>query len=153
MSPHVSYNPEAANRAFLPQAGTYGPGCEHEADVTIYSVKVAEPDSPDAPFDDKKCEKDSYTVWNFQVVYDGKVVFARSRAQANTMPNSGSKNLAWFANLGLQPTESPDGTLGFDLDKLTGLKCRIKVGKPRQNKEDASIWYTGAVSDVFGLGS
>lgn len=148
----ISYNPKSANRAFLPQAGLYGPNRENEADVTIFSVALAEPGKPEAPFDDKNCEKDSYTVWTFRVVFNGTVVFARSRAQANTLENMGSKNLAWFANLGVQPTATDDsGNSAFDIDSLVGRKCAVRVGKPRQDKNDPSIWYTGDVLDVFGL--
>jgi hypothetical protein len=149
----VGYNPDAANRAFLEQAGVYGPGCENEAEVTIFSVGLAEPGTMDAPFDDKECEKDSYTVWTFQVVHDGKVCFVRSRAQANTLANMGSKNLAWFNNLGLQPTDQDQhGNPAYNLDQLTGTKCCVRVSKPRQNREDPSVWYSGSVVDVFPVG-
>jgi hypothetical protein len=142
--PKIMYNPEAANRPFLPNAGIYGSGCDHEADVTVYSVKLAEPGSMEAPFDDKDCRNDTYTVWTFQVAYEGNMVFARSRAQANTKPNSGSKNIAWIENLGFQVTDE------FDTDLLVGRKCRVKIAKPRQDKEDPTVWYTGSVVDVYG---
>lgn len=147
----VTYNPESAKRAFLPNAGTYGPGCEHEADVTIFEVALAEPGSLDAPFDDKECEKDSYTVWQFQVVHQGVVLFARSRAQANTLPNMGSKNIPWLNNLGVVPTGDEDGYPRYDLSKLSGIKCAIRVAAPRQNKKDPTEWFTGAVIDVFSV--
>lgn len=149
--PNISYNPAASNRPFLPQAGLYGPGCENEADVTVYSVALAEPDSIDAPFEDKLCQKDSYTVWTFQVAYQGNVMFARSRAQANTLPNSGSRNIAWFQNLGVLSTEGGDGNVSFNPEEAVGKKCRIRVAKPRQDKNDPAVWYTGSVVDVFGL--
>lgn len=147
----ISYNPASANRAFLPQAGLYGPGCENEADVTVYSVALAAPDSIDAPFDDKHCERDSYTIWTFQVAFGGSMLFARSRAQANTLPNMGSKNIAWFQNLGVMGETMADGSVEFDPQIAVGKKCRIRVAKPRADKQDPSVWYTGAVVDVFGL--
>ena len=149
--PNVSYHPQAALRPFLPQAGLYGPDQDHEAKVVVYKVALAEAGSIDAPFADKQCTKDSYTVWQFQVIYDGTMMFVRSRAQANTLANSGSKNLAWFTNLGLVPTDDEDGNPSYDLDKLVGTECIIKVAKPNQDKEDASVWYSGAVVDVFGM--
>lgn len=150
--PQVSYNPRSADRAYLPHAGIYGEGQEHEASVKVYSVELAKPDSLDAPFDDKKCEKDSYTVWAFQVIYAGKSLIVRSRAQANTLPDMGSKNLAWMENLGLASIgETDEGHPIYDTDKLVGQKCAIKVTKPRPDKEDPNTWYTGAVTDVFGL--
>lgn len=149
--PGISYNPEASKRAFLPQAGLYGAGCDYEADVTVYSVALAEPGSIDAPFEDKDCAKDSYTVWTFQVAYGGSVLFARSRAQANTLPNMGSKNIAWFQNLGVLAKENPDGSVEFDPALAVGKKCRIRVAKPRPAKDDPGTYYTGSVVDVFGL--
>lgn len=151
MSPVIQYNPESAKRPFLPNAGIYGPDCENEADVTVFSVLLAEPDSLEAPFTDKLCEKDSYTVWTFQVAFGDTLLFARSRAQANTLPNMGSKNIAWYQNLGIRASQGADGTVGFSSEEAVGKKCRIRVAKPRQDKEDPTIWYTGTVVDVFGL--
>ena len=148
----VSYNPKSADRPYLPHAGIYGAGQENEADVTVFSAELAKPGSMDAPFDDKQCERDSYTVWQFRVIYDGALVFARSRAQANTLANMGSKNMAWLAALGVEPTGEDDaGNPEYDLDKVSGLKCAIKVAAPKQKKDDPTIWYNGAVVDIFGL--
>ena len=152
MSPTVSYNPKSADRSYLPHAGLYGPGQQQEADVALFAVKVAEPGSMDAPFDDKNCEKDSYTVWRFRIIYNGMVVFAQSRPQPNTLENMGSKNLAWMGNLGISPTgEDENGFPTYDLDKASGLKCIVKVAAPRKDKNDPTILYTGAVVDVFGI--
>jgi hypothetical protein len=149
--PTVTYNPKSAERAYLPHEGIYGPGQEYEADVTIFAVGLAEPGSLDAPFSDKECQLDTYTVWQFRVTYQGMLCFVRSRAQANTLPNAGSKNLAWLANLKVSPTtQDENGFPAYDLDKLSGLKCAIRVGKPRRDREDASVWYSGPVLDVFG---
>jgi len=150
--PQVSYNPRSADRAYLPKAGIYGKGQENEAQVKVYSIELAKAGTPSAPFEDKQCEKDSYTVWAFQVIHDGKSVIARSRPQANTLPDMGSRNLAWMENLGLTPTgEELNGNLTFDTDRLVGLECAIKVAQPKQAKDDPDTWYTGAVNDVFGL--
>lgn len=147
----VSYNPKSADRPYLPHAGIYGIGQEHEADVQLFSVALAEPGGIEAPFDDKQCERDSYTVWTFRIVYGGAVIFARSRAQANTMENMGSRNLPWLNNLGIQPTgEDEQGNPAYELDKLSGIKCSVKVAAPRKDKNDPSIFYTGSVVDVFG---
>lgn len=147
-----SYNPEASKRAFLPNAGTYGPGCENEADCTVFEVRPPRPDTPEAPYEDKDCSKDpgGYTLWVVQVIFNDMVVFAQSRAQPNTLPNSGSKNLAWFANLGMEPTaEDSNGNPAFDLATLAGKKCRIRVGKPNESKKDPGTWYSGTLVDVF----
>ena len=150
----VSYAPKAQDRPFLAKPGIYGIGQEHEADVQLFAASIAAPGSLDAPFDDKNCEKDSYTVWQFRVIHDGVVVFARSRPQPNTLENSGSKNLPWLNNLGVQPTGTDEqGFPTYNLDSLTGTKCIIKVAAPRADKNDPTIWYTGAVTDVFGLAS
>jgi hypothetical protein len=153
--PHISYNPKSADRPYLAHAGIYGPGQQYEADVTLFRLDNAEPDSPEAPFDDKSCEKDSYSIWTFRVVtQDGRAVFVRSRPQANTVENAGSKNLAWLANMGLQPIgEDENGFPIFDTDKLVGTKCIIRVGAPRRDKQDPDVWYSGNVLDVFGLGT
>ena len=148
----VSYNPKSQLRPYLPHAGVYGPGQEHDAYVQLFSVTLAEPGKPDAPFEDKQCEKDSYSIWTFRVVYDETVVFAKSRAQANLLPNVGSKNLPWMENLGVQPTGSDaEGNPTYELDKATGIKCIIKVTAPRKDKNDSSVHYTGSVVEVFGL--
>jgi len=150
--PQISYNTKSQDRPYLPQAGIYGPGQDNEATVTVFSVALAEPGSLDAPFDDKDCKNDSYTVWTFRVEYKGAMIFARSRAQANTLENVGSKNLPWLTNLGVQPVgQDAQGFPTYDTDKAVGMKCIIKVAKPRQDKDDPNTWYTGSVVDVFGL--
>jgi len=153
--PTYSYNPKSADRPFLPKAGIYGRNQENEAQVKVYSIDAAKPESLDAPFDDKTCEKDTYTVWAFQVIHDGKALIVRSRAQANTLENMGSRNLAWMENLGLAPAgEDPEtGFPLYDPSKLVGQECAIKVAAPRRDKNDPDVWYTGAVNDVFGLES
>ena len=155
MSPHVTYNPKAGDRAYLPYAGLYGPGQQHDAEVVLFSVELARPDSLDAPFGDKQCALDSYTVWKFRITYEGMLCFAQSRAQANTLPNAGSKNLAWMTNLGITPndTDPETGHPSFDLDKLSNIPCIVKVSAPRQDKHDEAVFYTGTVTDVFGLPS
>jgi len=147
----VSYNPKSADRPYLPHAGIYGVGQEHEADVQLFSVAIAEPGSLEAPFDDKNCERDSYTVWTFRVIYSGAVMFVRSRAQANTLDNMGSKNIAWLNNLGAQPTgQDETGNPTYELDTLSGIKCMVKVSAPRKDKNDPTLFYSGTVVDVFG---
>lgn len=146
----VSYNPKSQDRPYLPAAGLYGRGQEHEAEVVLFSTSLAKPGSPDAPFEDKNCEKDQYTIWQFRVTYDGAVVFVRSRPQANTLPNMGSRNIPWMTNLGIQPTSVDDqGNPAYDLDSLTGKHCIIKVTAPRADKNDKTIMYSGTVVDVF----
>ena len=148
----VSYNPKSANRPYLPNAGIYGPNQEHEADVQLFSITLSEPGKPSAPFNDKNCELDTYSVWTFRVIHDGSMVFVRSRPQPNTLENSGSKNLAWITNLNIQPTgEDENGWPTYELDKATGIKCAVKVGAPRKDKTDPTVFYTGDVQDVFGL--
>ena len=148
----ISYNPKSQDRPYLPHPGIYGTGQEHEADVQLFSVTLAEPGKPDAPFDDKECKLDSYSVWTFRVVYDNKVLFVKSRAQANTLPNMGSKNLPWMNNLGIQPSgEDEQGYPTYDLDKASGIKCAIKVTKPRDDKNDPTLKYSGSVVEVYGL--
>ena len=151
--PQISYNPQSADRPYLPRKGLYGPGQENEAKCTVIAVGIAEPGSIDAPFADKQCEKDSYTVWQVRVEYGDITVIVRSRAQANTLESQGSKNLAWLTNLGIAPTGTDDQT-GFPVyntDLAVGRECVVRVGDPRQDKEDREVFYSGSVLDIFGL--
>lgn len=150
--PQISYNPQAAERPYLPRKGLYGPNQEFAAKCTVIAVRQAEPGSMDAPFMDKDCTKDSYTVWDVRVEYGNITVVARSRAQANTLESQGSKNLAWLANLGIGPKGTDDsGFPIYDTDLAVGRECIVKVADPRQDKEDKEVWYNGAIYDIFGL--
>lgn len=151
--PQVSYNPQSADRPYLPKKGLYGPNQENPAKCTIIAVRQAEPGSMDAPFADKECTKDSYTVWDVRVEYKDITVIARSRAQANTLESQGSKNLAWLANLGISPvgTDPDTGFPIMDTDKAVGHECVVKVADPRQDKEDKEVWYNGAVLEIYAV--
>lgn len=150
MSPVVTYNPKSEDRPYLPHEGIYGAGQENDADVEVQEFIYEVPEGR-GPYDDRDCQNDRYSQWVFRVVYNGTMVFARSRHQAHS-ENSGSRNLSWAKNLLGEDAlvEQPDGSVGFDSDQLAGIKCAIRVRAPNQSKKDGR-WFTGDVVDVFGL--
>jgi len=163
------YDPESEKRPYLPVAGRYGTGQPNGGDVkwTDFipscreaAVKSETPDFEAGPGYDRKCERDDYARFQFQVQHPvhGLVnIFDWQPLRAH----SGSKLLPILRALKvpMEDTTGPDGKprqrLHFEtVEKILangGVPCVVEIGEPSQSKKDKTVHYTGNLIAVFGL--
>ena len=160
------YDPESEIRSFLPLPGRYGAGQANGGTVECIDfvpscremdTRGEAPEQGSGPGYDRKCERDDYARFTFQVQHPTYGLVPILDWQP-TRRYSGSKLLPHLRALkvpmldGTGPDGKPRVSVDFDIVKASLPKsCVIEVGAPRKDKEDPSIFYTGRLIAVLEL--
>lgn len=141
----VTFGNDISERAYLPTAGKYGHGLDYEADVDVVKFEWDTATKPAYAGEDE-----SFALFQFKIVYDGKTIFHRHQEPID--PGSGSRVKEWLLAMGVDVTDQGDESFGFKPSdvaprKLTG----IEVGDPVQSKRDGR-WFTGNLRGVGIIG-
>ncbi len=136
----VSFDPEEMNKprfSFFDRAGSWGPGCDHEADCTITGYEW--PSGEDPPFDVKEKKEAAGKQYNgpyvrffLEAVRDGeKTITDRWYLEQN-------QALITLTAIGVHVDD--DGS--HDADQVVGMKVIINTGDPKKNRETGHDAYS-----------
>ena len=140
---YVEFHPDAEKRAFLKQAGKYGPGLQHEADCEITQYEMPASENPRYDTDGKRGPY-AYIAIKVKSKEFG-LCYAREHIEVGEF--AGSRLPRWLNNLGV-PNGGPP-KYGHRPADVVGRTCGVEIGDPRKNK-DGELAFTGRLLDVFG---
>jgi hypothetical protein len=142
MAPIVTIDPEVSRYPILDEAGLYGSGMQHEADVEL--TRFEWPAAERLPAFDRENERGPYAYFGFVVTSEtkGKVFYDHWEPIGK---NSGSKAPQIMLDLGVTTSDNPS----FDSETVAPRKvAAIEVTAPR--KGDDGRMFNGRLVRVIG---
>lgn len=136
----VTINPDASKRPVLEHAGIYGPGMEHEAEVTLDQFECP---AERMPGYDRDGERGPYAYLGFKVITEatGMIFF---NVWEPISDFSGSKLVQHLTALGVATEDDGNGAVTFDADTVAGTPVAgIQVTASRNG-------YNGRLVQIIG---
>lgn len=141
--PIVEITKEDLEYPILP-AGTFGPGLDNEADITVNRFEYPAVDN--LPGWHKEGDTRRYAFFEFTVkLSDGGFFTLPSFVELG----KGPKFAKWLEALGVDMAPTDSGGVAFEIDDVAGRKVKgLVMGDPRTGN-DGTVWQ-GNVNQIIG---
>jgi hypothetical protein len=147
-------NPRNEPAPYIEEAGTYGSGLAHEADVELIEFEAPDENGKleRMPAYDREGKNNVYFRFNFKLVLaNGQTRFLTHWATPRTLRQC-------LVDCGVEVTDNPDGDFDFEAGSVAPTKIGgLDIGPPRAGKfpkshpqagEPNGRWYTGDLNGI-----